>query len=150
MLKAGLIIAGSAVAVVGIGAVVGIPMAQEWLDGRHQQESRYDTGRDAKADRASMPGWLPDGTTQVRYKMKTTGGDRLLVAQLPDGRLPAECAPAVGHHRPKMTADWFPKGVTRKAKVKCGTYSGYVDGRKLVAWQTHDAWLQQERATAPR
>lgn len=146
MLKAGLIIAGSAAAIVGIGVVVGIPLAKQWVDGRHEQESSYPTGRDAKAEGASIPGWLPDGTTQVHYKLKTTGGDRLLVAQLPDGNLPEGCTPSAEHPRPKMTADWFPKGVARKAKIKCGTYSGYIEGNKLVAWQTHGEQHQNNHA----
>lgn len=135
MLKAGLVIAGSAVAVVAIGAVVAVPLAEHWLDGRHEQESAYPTGRDAKAARASVPEWLPDDATGVRYKLKTTGGDRLLVANLKAGRLPAGCVPAGEHVRPKLTAGWFPKGVTRKANLKCGMYSGYADGNKFVAWQ---------------
>ncbi|NUU25325.1 MAG: hypothetical protein HOV68_28050 [Streptomycetaceae bacterium] len=148
MLKAGLVIAGAAAAVVGIGAVVGIPMVESRLDGRHEQEATYPTGRDAKADLDSVPAWLPDGATHVRYKMTTAGGDRLLVADLPDGRLPGDCVPARGHVHPGMTASWFPKGAAHKATVRCGMYSGYTDGTKLVAWQhDHDV---REAGQVPR
>lgn len=140
MLKAGLVIAGSAVAVVAIGAVVAAPLAERWLDGRHEQESSYRTGRDAKAEHASIPEWLPDDATGVHYKMRTTGGDRLLVANLKAGRLPLGCSPAVEHARPELTAGWFPKGVARKANLKCGMYSGYADGNKFVAWQHDSDW----------
>ncbi|MGW0664488.1 hypothetical protein [Streptodolium elevatio] len=135
MLKAGLAIAASAVAVVAIGAVVAAPLAERRLNGRHEQESTYRTGRDAKAGHASVPEWLPDDATGVRYKMRTTGGDRLLVANLKAGRPPVGCVPADEHVRPELTAGWFPKGVMHKANLKCGMYSGYADGNKFVAWQ---------------
>ncbi|MDI2132792.1 hypothetical protein [Yinghuangia seranimata] len=134
MFKAGLVVAATAAAVVGIGAMVGVPMANEW-SGRHEQESSYPTGEAAKAAHASVPSWLPDGATKVRYKTTTTGDDRLLAARLPGGALPADCVPAPPtHHRPKLHAGWFPKGSRHKATVKCGAYTGFTQGGTLYAW----------------
>jgi hypothetical protein len=146
MLKSGLVAACSAVAVVGIGAMVGVPMAYDWFEGRHEQESSYATGKAAKADRASMPAWLPDNATQVRYKMKTNGGDRLLVARLAGGKLPQACAPfphrahGVDRERPGLTASWFPKGVAHRVQVRCGLYYGFADRDTFYAWQQDRDW----------
>lgn len=135
MLKAALIATGCTVAVVAIGAVIAEPMAERWFDGRSERESSYATGAAAKADADAGPTWLPDGATKVRLKIKTRGGDRILVANIPAAGLPEGCVPATRHDRPGLTAGWFPKGVTHKGSFRCGTYSGYTEGGKLVAWQ---------------
>lgn len=135
MLKSGLVVGASAVAVLGVAAWVGVPMAHEWVAQRQEQESSYSTGREAKADLASVPAWLPDAATRIRFKMRTTDGDRLLVAHLPDGRPPADCVPTRGPQPPGLTASWFPQGVVHKGKLRCGEFWGYTEDATLYAWQ---------------
>ncbi|MFF1921356.1 hypothetical protein ACFVW8_12385 [Streptomyces sp. NPDC058221] len=134
----------SAVAVLGVGAAVAVPEAQQWYEGRHEQTSSYATGSKAKDDRPSVPRWLPDDASAVEYAMRTTGGQRLLKATLPGGRLPGSCtalnrseAPA-----PEIKASWFPSGVATKAHSRCGTYYLALDGHTLYAWQTNEDWVK--------
>ncbi|KPI33510.1 hypothetical protein OV450_6531 [Actinobacteria bacterium OV450] len=136
------------VSVVGLATVVALPAAADWYDGRHQETDAYATGAEAKAARASVPRWLADGATSVRYALRTTGGDRLLTASLPDERLPTACTT---EPRPKaqevpMAEDWFPADARGKATARCGLYYAYMDGTTLYAWQHNDDWLRAERA----
>ncbi len=135
-----------AIGVVGTGMAVAVaavavgPRVAEWYDGRHQEQSTYASGSDAKADRRSMPAWLPDNASSVRYLMSTTGDDRLLRATLPEGRLPAGCTtntPAKGNHLAPVSlkAGWFPDGITSKVTGSCGHYKVTLTGNQLYAWQ---------------
>ncbi|MGF1430002.1 hypothetical protein [Kitasatospora sp. LaBMicrA B282] len=139
-------VAAVTVTTLGLG-VLGVtlaPMARDLVADRHIEESHYDSGAVAKTSRASMPRWLPDGAKAVSYKMSTTGGDRLLRAQLPSGALPAGCsptAPAVPAVA-KLSAAWFPTGAKAPTPVaSCGSYRVALDGRQLYAWQDDADWL---------
>ncbi|MBO1415949.1 hypothetical protein [Streptomyces sp. FH025] len=124
-----------AVAVVAIG-----PRVSEWYDGRHQQQSSYETGSQAKAGGRSMPSWLPDDASSVKYLMSTKGDDRLLRATLSEGRLPAGCTtglPGKGPHPVPVSlkAGWFPESIATKATGSCGHYNVTLTGNQLYAWQ---------------
>ncbi len=121
---------------------IAAPGMIDWYHGRHQQESVYVSGRAAKTDRASVPRWLPDSATTVRYRMSTTGGDRLLKATLPDGRLPHGCKPSRRKGHPRLKASWFPHGTGHHATAVCGgTYNAVLHGHDLYAWQDNAAWV---------
>ncbi|MFB6893194.1 hypothetical protein ACFCX4_28210 [Kitasatospora sp. NPDC056327] len=137
--KIALGVAGTGMAVAVAAVAVG-PRVADWYDGRHQEQSSYSTGSAAKADRHSVPAWLPDNASAVRYLMSTTGDDRLLTATLPEGRLPAGCkagGTGRGTHPAPVTlrAGWFPQTVTTKATGFCGHYNVTLTGNQLYAWQ---------------
>jgi hypothetical protein len=126
--------------------VIAAPGAVDWYHGRHQQESSYATGRVAKTDRASMPRWLPDTATEVRYRMSTTGGDRLLKATLPQARLPQGCKPGTPLGHAQLKAPWFPRDAYRHATAVCGgTYNAVLHGDNLYAWQDDATWTAAKK-----
>ncbi|RLU90573.1 hypothetical protein CTZ27_21690 [Streptomyces griseocarneus] len=135
------VVAGAAV--LGVGAAFAVPAARSWAETRHDETSRYTTGAEAKADRKSMPRWLPDDARDVHYAMKTTGGDRILKATLPDGTLPASCTPlpaGTTAKQPAIAASWFPGKDSAKATARCGLYYANTDGTTLHAWQDDEDW----------
>ncbi|MEV6977328.1 hypothetical protein [Kitasatospora sp. NPDC093806] len=146
-------VAGTGMAVAVAAVAVG-PRVADWYDGRHQEQSSYSSGGEAKADRRSMPTWLPDNASSVRYLMSTTGDDRLLRATLPEGRLPAGCKTGEvgkGTHPVPVTlkAGWFPEGVTSKITGSCGHYNVTLTGNQLYAWQDGAAVQAALRAGQP-
>lgn len=82
--------------------------------------------------------------------MKTTGGERLLKADLADaGRLPAQCKPEGAPAKAvQLEADWFPKDARGRATLRCGTYYAYTEGHTLYAWQDKDDLVAGERVNA--
>lgn len=69
--------------------------------------------------------------------MRTTGGERLLKAALPDGKLPAQCKPeSAADAKPVQLqadwfqADWFPKDArkARPARAGAGSRPGRARG----------------------
>ncbi|MEE1823659.1 hypothetical protein [Streptomyces sp. BE20] len=132
-------VAGTGMAVAAAAVAVG-PRVVDWYDGRHQEQSSYASGSEAKAGRHSVPTWLPDNASSVRYLASTTGDDRLLIATLPEGRLPAGCTATAsgrgGHPAPAtLKAGWFPEGVVSKVTGSCGHYNVTLTGNRLYAWQ---------------
>ncbi|MGW4891866.1 hypothetical protein ACWEQL_06310 [Kitasatospora sp. NPDC004240] len=132
-------IAGTGMAV-AVAAVAMGPRVSDWYDNRHREQSSYATGTEAKADRRSVPAWLPDDASAVRYLMSTTGDDRLLRATLPEGgRLPAGCtATRHGATKPvtvRLKAGWFPLDAVTRPTGTCGHYTVTVAGNQLYAWQ---------------
>ncbi|MGW2250523.1 hypothetical protein ACWCXH_10015 [Kitasatospora sp. NPDC001660] len=151
--KVALAVAGTGMAVAVAAVVIG-PRVSEWYDGRHQEQASYATGTEAKADRRSMPAWLPDNASAVRYLMSTTGDDRLLRATLPEGRLPVGCTTGPtgkgAHPVPEsLRAGWFPEGVAGKATGTCGHYNVMLSGNQLYAWQDGAAVQAAMRAERP-
>ncbi|GAA0387643.1 hypothetical protein [Streptomyces luteireticuli] len=140
-----IIVGAVAAAVVATGAAVA-PAAKDWYESRHDESSRYTTGAEAKADRTTVPRWLPDDAADVRYAMKTTGGDRLLRASLPGGKLPSSCEPLSGapSKRPALSASWFPSGTT--AQARCGLYYAATEGGTLYAWQDNEDWIADNKS----
>ncbi|MFC9175022.1 MULTISPECIES: hypothetical protein [Streptomyces] len=135
------------VVVLGITAAVVVPEAREWYDGRHEQTSSYATGKAAKADRDSVPRWLPDDAASVEYAMRTTGGERILKATLSGDRLPGSCEPLGGEKAPdpEISASWFPSDRAEQARSRCGSYYVAVEGHTLYAWQTNGDWMEENR-----
>ncbi|WP_103512082.1 hypothetical protein [Streptomyces sp. SM13] len=140
----------AAVAVLGVAGAVAVPEAKEWYDGRHEQTSSYATGKDAKADRESVPRWLPDDASSVEYAMRTTGGERLLKATLSGDGLPASCEPLDGKKAadPEISASWFPSGTADRAQGRCGSYYVSLEDHTLYAWQTDKDWVEENRRSA--
>ncbi|MEV7771086.1 hypothetical protein [Kitasatospora sp. NPDC086791] len=137
--KVALGVAGTGMAVAVAAVAVG-PRLSDWYDERHQEQASYATGTQAKAERHSMPSWLPDNASGVKYLMSTTGDDRLLRATLPEGRLPVGCVagqPGKAAHPVPMSlkAGWFPENVAAKASGTCGHYNVALNGNQLYAWQ---------------
>ncbi|GAA2971348.1 hypothetical protein [Kitasatospora sp. NPDC006786] len=137
--KVALGVAGTGMAVAVAAVAIG-PRVSDWYDEHHQQQGAYETGTQAKADRRSMPTWLPDDASGVKYLMSTTGDDRLLRATLPEGRLPAGCTAGLpgksAHPVPQaLKAGWFPESVATKATGTCGHYNVALTGNQLYAWQ---------------
>ncbi|MCB5166479.1 hypothetical protein LG634_16735 [Streptomyces bambusae] len=134
------------VVVLAVSVPVAVTVARSWLDGRHDMADTFETGREAKEERKTMPRWLPDNATDVTWNWKTTGDERLLKAQLPTAALPAGCRterPAVTPDVPKVKSDWFPEDAARRATARCeGGYHAYLDGRTLTAWLTADDALR--------
>ncbi|MER5866038.1 hypothetical protein [Kitasatospora sp. NPDC002040] len=122
-------------AALAAGALVAVPKAQDWFDGRHQEKAHYPTGAAAKQDRASVPRWLPDGATRITYLMSTTGGDRLIKATLPDGKLPDGCRKGGPEGPVRLTASWFPNDAVARADARCGLYNVALIGNQLYGWQ---------------
>ncbi|MGX8904760.1 hypothetical protein ACR820_05905 [Streptomyces netropsis] len=86
--------------------------------------------------------WETVAPPAVKYAMKTTGGQRVLVASLRDGKLPSKCKPFTGSSPgAELKTDWFPKGVKGKATAKCDLCYAYNDGTTLTAWATHQEWI---------
>lgn len=137
------------VAVLGIAAAVAVPEAKQWYDGRHEESSSYATGKEAKAERGSMPRWLPDDAASVEYAMRTTGGERILKATISKGALPAQCVPLNGRTAPspEISASWFPSDVAASAKDRCGSYYVSLKNDTLYAWQTNDDWVKENRSS---
>lgn len=131
-----------AVAALGLAAAIAVPAANDWIENRHQETNSYATGAEAKSKRASVPRWLADDAEAVSYSMKTTGGERLLKADLPEGRLPAQCKPepAPQAKAVELQADWFPKDARDRATLRCGTYYAYTEGHTFYAWQYGATW----------
>ncbi|MFJ3221238.1 hypothetical protein ACIPLC_35620 [Kitasatospora sp. NPDC086801] len=151
--KVALGVAGTGMAVAVAAVVIG-PRVSEWYDGRHQEQAAYDTGSQAKAERRSMPAWLPDNASSVKYLMSTTGDDRLLRATLPEGRLPVGCSTGLpgksAHSVPlSLKAGWFPEGVAAKVSGTCGHYNVTLTGNQLYAWQDGAAVQAALRAERP-
>lgn len=116
------------VAALGIAAAIAVPAANEWLDNRHQETSSYATGAEAKKARVSVPRWLPDGAESVKYSMKTTGGERLLEAALPDGK-------------PRRSARRSPPGTPRRSSSRrTGSRGTPGAGRPCAAAPTTATW----------
>ncbi|MGW6710167.1 hypothetical protein ACWGDE_35490 [Streptomyces sp. NPDC054956] len=139
------------VLVLAAAAAIAVPAANDWIENRHQETSSYATGAQAKEKRASVPRWLPDGAESVEYAMKTTGGERLLKATLPDGKLPEQCRPepAPNIKEVPLKADWFPKDARGRAGLRCGLYYAYKEAdTTLYAWQYAEDWVAGERADA--
>ncbi|MGK4584141.1 hypothetical protein [Kitasatospora sp. HPMI-4] len=120
---------------VALGAVMLVPKAADLGESRHREEATYATGKEAKADRRSMPGWLPDGATKVSYMMSTIGGDRLLKAALPERKLPDGCTKGTPEGAVHLKAPWFPGDVPAKATARCGFYNVALVGNELYGWQ---------------
>ncbi|MFF4382850.1 hypothetical protein [Kitasatospora sp. NPDC001547] len=137
--KVALGVAGTGMAVAVAAVAIG-PRVSDWYDEHHQQQGSYETGTQAKADRRSMPTWLPDNASGVKYLMSTKGDDRLLHATLPEGRLPAGCTVGLpgrsAHPVPEsLKAGWFPENVAARASGTCGHYNVALTGNQLYAWQ---------------
>ncbi|MBH1933751.1 hypothetical protein I5Q34_05480 [Streptomyces sp. AV19] len=145
-MKTKIVIGAVAAAAVVATAAAAVPAAKDWYESRHDQSSRYATGAEAKADRASVPRWLPDEAADVRYAMKTTGGERLLRATLADGKLPSGCEPLSGgaSKRPALSASWFPNDAS--ARARCGLYYAVTDGSTLYAWQDNEDWVADNKS----
>ncbi|MFJ3875912.1 hypothetical protein ACIPW5_00475 [Streptomyces sp. NPDC090077] len=141
--KSAVLTAAGVVSALALAAIVATPAIADWRENRHVQSGTYATGALAKAERASVPRWLPDGATAVSYAMKTTGGERLLKAALPGGGLPEGCRPLDGAaaKEPGMKADWFPEGARNRATARCGLYYAHLDGSTLYAWQDNTDWI---------
>ncbi|WP_411145773.1 hypothetical protein [Streptomyces sp. x-80] len=120
----------------------------------HEQRSEYATGAEAKKARTSMPRWLSDDATDIKYVFSTTGDDRLIAAKFKDAGLPAECVTGKGaakaQGKPKLAADWFPKDLAAKVDTQCGTWSGATVDGTFYAWQDHDAVQKSPRTEQPR
>ncbi|MFJ3905348.1 hypothetical protein [Streptomyces sp. NPDC090025] len=143
---------GGTLAAAVFTATVAVPAAADWFEKRHDEYGSYRTGAEAKKDRASVPRWLPDDAAKVEYAMKTTGGERALMATLSSPALPAGCTPMpTGADRPApaLTPSWFPKDARDKATARCGLYYTYVDGHTLYAWQDNDDWIKQNKSGSP-
>ncbi|MFJ6934986.1 hypothetical protein [Streptomyces sp. NPDC101132] len=139
------------VAGVGFGAAVAVPAAADWYQNRHEESAAYASGAEAKRERGTVPGWLPDGAREVRYAMRTTGGDRLIRATLPGGALPEGCRAvpdATTGAAPSLKAGWFPEDARGRATVRCGAYYAYLDGDTLYGWQHHADWVTENRTRA--
>lgn len=156
--KVALGVAGTGMAVAVAAVAVG-PRVSDWYEDRHREQVSYASGSQAKADRRSVPSWLPDDASGVRYLMSTAGGDRLLRATLPDGRLPAGCtrdAVAGAPERarpvaPRLRAAWFPAEAADRPTGSCGHYRVSLAGDQLYAWQDGaavQAALRAERQAA--
>lgn len=141
---------GGAVVVLGITAAVVVPGAKEWYDGRHEQTSSYATGKAAKADRDSVPRWLPDDAASVEYAMRTSGGERVLKARISGDRLPASCEPLQRKKAPdpEISASWFPSDTAGQAQGRCGSYYVSVEDHTLYAWQTNGDWTAENRRSS--
>ncbi|MFJ7905812.1 hypothetical protein [Kitasatospora sp. NPDC096204] len=143
-------VAGTGMAVAVAAVAIG-PRVSDWYDEHHQQQGSYETGVQAKADRRSMPTWLPDNASGVKYMMSTRGDDRLLFATLPEGRLPAGCSTGLpgksAHPVPEaLKAGWFPENVATRATGTCGHYNVALTGNQLYAWQDGAAMQAALRA----
>ncbi|KAB2592733.1 hypothetical protein [Streptomyces arboris] len=138
------------VVVLGITAAVVVPEAREWYDGRHEQTSSYATGKAAKADRDSVPSWLPDDAASVEYAMRTTGGERILKATLNGDQLPGSCEPLRGKKAPdpEISASWFPSDRAGEARGRCGSYYVSLEDHTLYAWQTNGDWMEENRRSS--
>ncbi|MET7360550.1 hypothetical protein ABZS76_19160 [Streptomyces sp. NPDC005562] len=91
-----------------------------------------------------LPAWIPDDARNVKVKVKTTGGAKLirytLVGRDRDGRTGrgADCgadAPRVGG--PDLDASWWPDRTPSRSRTDCGdlhTYRVAVDGDTVYAW----------------
>ncbi|MFH8380562.1 hypothetical protein ACH4E7_06420 [Kitasatospora sp. NPDC018058] len=148
--KVALGVAGAGMAVAVAAVAIG-PRVSEWWDGRHQEQASYESGSQAKADRRSMPAWLPDNASSVKYLMSTTGEDRLLRATLPEGRLPSGCTAGLSGKGPhpvpvSLKAGWFPESIAAKASGTCGHYNVTLTGNQLYAWQDGAAMQAARRA----
>ncbi|MFE2290378.1 hypothetical protein [Streptomyces sp. NPDC059452] len=137
------------VVVLGVAGAVAVPQAKEWYEGRHEQTSSYATGKAAKAERQSVPRWLPDDAASVEYAMRTTGGERILKATLSADRLPASCTPLEADAKkapaPEISASWFPSGAASGAQGRCGSYYVSLENHTLYAWQTNEEWMEENR-----
>ncbi|GAA2247385.1 MULTISPECIES: hypothetical protein [Kitasatospora] len=131
---------------VAVGAVMLVPKTGELRESMHRQEAAYPTGSAAKADRKSMPAWLPDGATRVSYLMSTTGGDRLLKASLPDGKLPAGCSEGTPQGAVHLKASWFPGDIPARATARCGLYNVALVGHELYGWQDDEVVIAARKA----
>ncbi|WP_051969978.1 hypothetical protein [Kitasatospora azatica] len=137
-------VAGVTVTALGMGALgfTLAPAVDDLFGHRHVVDAGYASGAQAKAARASVPGWLPDGATEIKYRMATAGGERLLRAHLPGGGLPAGCTGAAAQpaaarpHPAKLTAAWFPAEAGHRLTATCGHYQVVIDGDQLYAWQS--------------
>lgn len=118
----------------------------------------FATGADAKAAEA-LPGWAPDGATDVRVKQRPGGAERIVSMRARLDDLPDDCVP-VSAERPlaprpadggdpadfrsvsTLAADWWPVEVEQHATVMCGAW--WVGERDGVLYA-----FTPERRTVP-
>ncbi|MEU7577324.1 hypothetical protein AB0B50_06940 [Streptomyces sp. NPDC041068] len=108
----------------------------------HEEKASYQDGAAAKSARKSMPRWLPDDASGIKYVMSTTGDDRIITFKTPDGKFPAQCTKGDPQGKPRLKADWFPSDLAAKADTNCGAWSGATVDGVLYAWQDNDVAMK--------
>jgi hypothetical protein len=98
----------------------------------------FTTGADGKAEDV-IPEWVPDGAKRVRYVMRTTGDERLMVMRATAAALPDSCEevpqdelgprPVRAGQKPDdyrtdatLTAQWWDEGREHKSTIMCGAW----------------------------
>ncbi|MFE3106303.1 hypothetical protein ACFXKJ_06150 [Kitasatospora indigofera] len=162
--KLALGVAGTGMALAVATVAVG-PRMTDWYEGHHREQVNYSTGSAAKASQRTVPAWLPDDASAVRFLRSTTTEDSLLRATVPGGRLPASCTPTerktgAAHPGPtakdrpgaaRLKAGWFPASPAAEVSGRCGHYSVVLSGDQLFAWQDGaSARAAGQGGTAPR
>ncbi|WP_370424102.1 hypothetical protein AB8O64_35525 (plasmid) [Streptomyces sp. QH1-20] len=121
---------------------VALLLSDKLLDGRHAKADAFPTGKEAKETRHTLPRWLPDDATNVKWNWKTTDDERMLKAVLPSASLPTTCTALKSSATapvPDVKSDWFPDDAAGKATARCdGGYYAYLDGTTLIAWLNQD------------
>uniref|UniRef100_A0AAU2JPT3 Secreted protein n=1 Tax=Streptomyces sp. NBC_00049 TaxID=2903617 RepID=A0AAU2JPT3_9ACTN len=117
----------------------------EAVDARVFKEKgkRFASAADAptRADAAfALPSWIPKDATDVRIRVRTNGGDRLIRFTL--GATPLDgpqCTAGTPKRpaRPGLTAKWWPGDVRAEERPECRDAHQYqvsVRGKRVYAW----------------
>ncbi|NED94795.1 hypothetical protein G1H11_05670 [Phytoactinopolyspora alkaliphila] len=124
----------------------------------------FTRGADGKADDV-IPDWVPDDATHVRYVMRTTGDERLLVMRATADALPDSCEEVSADElRPRpvrageepddyrtdatLTAQWWDEGREHKSTITCGPWWISPVGDSLFAFRPELKSVQIEEPQA--
>lgn len=108
--------------------------------GRSQDgTASFASGTEAKADR-SLPDWVPDSATDIRFKARAGGAERITAMRATLDDLPDDCVPVSEQEplRPRpeqqdaapsdfrtvstLSADWWPAEEEQGATMMCGAW----------------------------
>lgn len=109
---------------------------------RDRYESAYDDFVSARqqdaVDRGWIPSMLPEEATDLREAHEPAEDTAVVRATLPGGIIPDDCAEAGAEiGQPPFSPDWMPADVAaRGTPVRCGVWSGTVEGTTIVLWTT--------------
>lgn len=87
-------------------------------------------------DRGWIPAMLPEEAIDLREVHAPADDLAVARATLPGGVLPEGCTETTADvGAPGLEAEWLPDGVAgRGIPVRCGVWTGVLDGRTIVLW----------------
>ncbi|AJT42460.1 hypothetical protein [Psychromicrobium lacuslunae] len=122
------------------------------VNGNENDKQETKTFATAKDGAGVLPSWIPDGATDIKEVLRTTGSERII--SMKNVKLPASCQALPAGQKPTpaddtdsnvkaadfvtdgatLKAAWWPNGTEQKAKSRCGKWWVTVDGDTTFAF----------------